>query len=89
MVTAYTHAVHALHPGVPVFPGMSTGATDGSHFRAVGIPVYGVNGSWVVIPGDLRAHGRDERLRVNALDDNVAPWEMMVRELAGGSAPLP
>ena len=86
VVGAYTRAVHALHPGVPVFPEMSTGATDGLYFRAVGIPIYGVNGSWIVVPEDLREHGKDERLPVRALDDNVAHWSMMVRELAGRKA---
>jgi acetylornithine deacetylase/succinyl-diaminopimelate desuccinylase-like protein len=84
VVGAYTRAVHALHPAAPVLPEMSTGATDGMYFRAVGLPIYGVNGSWVVIPEDIRAHGRDERLPVKALDDNVAHWVMMLRELAGG-----
>lgn len=83
---AYTRAVHALHPGVPIFPEMSTGATDGLYFRAVEIPVYGVNGSWMVVPTDNRAHGRDERLPVKALDDNVTHWMLMVRELAGAGA---
>ncbi|MEP6572496.1 MAG: M20/M25/M40 family metallo-hydrolase [Gemmatimonadota bacterium] len=83
VVTAFTNAVHALHPGVPIIPQMSTGATDGLEFRTVGIPVYGVNGTWEVIPDDMREHGRDERIPVKALDDNMAHWELMVRELAG------
>jgi len=83
VVAAYTRAVHALHPGAPIFPVMSTGATDGLYFRAAGIPVYGVNGSWGLVPDDLRAHGRDERLPVKALDDNVAHWQILLRELGG------
>jgi len=80
---AYTRAVQALHPGMPVFPEMSTGATDGRPFRVAGIPIYGTNGSWVVTPIDLRAHGKDERLPVQALYDNVVHWELMLRDLAG------
>ena len=83
VVDAYTHAVHARFPGVPIIPKMSTGATDGLEFRARGVPVYGVNGAWGVSPDDERAHGRDERLPVQALWDNIAHWEMMMRELAG------
>jgi acetylornithine deacetylase/succinyl-diaminopimelate desuccinylase-like protein len=83
VVTAYTRAVHALHPGAPVFAEMSTGATDGSYFRAAGIPIYGVGGSWGVVPDDLRAHGRDERLPVKALDDGMEHWRIMLTELAG------
>lgn len=82
VVNAFTHAVHAVHPGAPVFPQMSTGATDGSYFRAAGIPIYGADGTWTVIPDDERAHGRDERLPVKALDDDVQHWMVMVKELA-------
>ena len=55
----------------------------GSYFRAVGVPIYGVGGSWAVVPDDIRAHGRDERLPVKALDDGVEHWRIMVRELGG------
>ena len=44
---------------------MSTGATDGAFLRTAGIPTYGVSGIFEDID-DIRAHGRDERLRVSA-----------------------
>lgn len=80
---AYRAAVAARHPGSPIIPQMSTGATDGLEFRAVGIPVYGVDGSWGVSPDDERAHGKDERLPVKALDDDVDHWAQMLKALAG------
>jgi acetylornithine deacetylase/succinyl-diaminopimelate desuccinylase-like protein len=83
VVRAYTEAVRKRHPGSPVIPNMLTGATDGLYFRAAGIPVYGVDGSWGVSPDDERAHGRDERLPVKALYDDVGHWVDMVRDLAG------
>ena len=83
VTAAYTRAVQALHPGMPVFPEMSTGASDARPFRVAGIPVYGANGGWAVTPIDNRAHGRDERLPVQSLYDNVVHWEMMLRDLAG------
>jgi acetylornithine deacetylase/succinyl-diaminopimelate desuccinylase-like protein len=84
VVKAYTDAVHALHGShMPIIPQMSTGATDGSWFRAAGIPVYGVEGSWGISPDDERAHGLDERIPVRAMYDNVVHWEMMLRDLAG------
>jgi acetylornithine deacetylase/succinyl-diaminopimelate desuccinylase-like protein len=83
VVHAYTAAVRALHPDTPVVPEMSAGGSDGSFFRAAGIPVYGVDGSWVVGPEDYRAHGQDERLPVKALGDDVDHWVLMLRELAG------
>ncbi|MCL6739611.1 M20/M25/M40 family metallo-hydrolase [Sphingomonas sp. RB56-2] len=83
VTNAYTSAVRALHPGMPVFPEMSTGATDGRPFRVAGIPIYGTNGGWVVVPVDFRAHGKDERLPVESLYDNVVHWQLMLRDLAG------
>jgi acetylornithine deacetylase/succinyl-diaminopimelate desuccinylase-like protein len=83
ITAAYTKAVTTIHPGVPVFPEMSTGASDARPFRVAGIPVYGTGGEWVRVPVDLRAHGKDERLPVKALDDDVQHWKIMVTELAG------
>ncbi len=83
VVKAYTDSVHALHPGAPIMPEMSTGASDARPFRVAGIPIYGVDGSWGVIPIDNRAHGRDERLPVKALGDDVDHWVLMLTKLAG------
>jgi acetylornithine deacetylase/succinyl-diaminopimelate desuccinylase-like protein len=70
-------------PAMHVFPVMSTGASDGSFFRAQGIPVYDVDGSWGISPDDERAHGLDERIPVRAMYDDVLHWEMIYKALAG------
>jgi len=82
VVKAYTDAVHARFPNQPIIPQMSTGATDGLEFRAREMPVYGVDGGWAVSPDDERAHGKDERIPVQSLWDNILHWERMVKELA-------
>jgi acetylornithine deacetylase/succinyl-diaminopimelate desuccinylase-like protein len=64
-------------------PEMSTGASDARPFRVAGIPIYGVDGSWGIVPVDYRAHGRDERLPVKALGDDVDHWVMLLRTLTG------
>jgi acetylornithine deacetylase/succinyl-diaminopimelate desuccinylase-like protein len=83
VTAAFTKAVQTLHPGMPIAPEMSTGASDARPFRVAGIPVYGAGGEWVRVPIDLRAHGKDERLPVKALDDNVLHWQIMLREMTG------
>lgn len=83
VLQAYTESVHARFPDAPVIPEMSTGASDARPFRENGIPIYGVDGSWGIVPDDVRAHGRDERLPVQALDDDVDHWVRMVSKLAG------
>ena len=83
VLNAVTKAVHSvIDPKMDVFPVMSTGASDGSFFRAQGIPVYDVDGSWGISPDDERAHGLDERIPVRALYDDVLHWEIIIRELA-------
>jgi len=84
VLKAVTQAIQAIHgPQMEVTPVMSTGASDGSFFRAQGIPVYDVDGSWGISPDDERAHGLDERLPVRALYDDVVHWEMLFKSLAG------
>jgi acetylornithine deacetylase/succinyl-diaminopimelate desuccinylase-like protein len=83
ILTAYTQSVRRIFPNAPVIPEMSTGASDGRFFREVGIPVYGVTAEWGVVPDDMRAHGRDERLPVAALDANVQHWMRMITALTG------
>lgn len=84
VLAAVKKAVQQFHgPGMPVYATMSTGASDGSFFRAKGIPVYDVDGSWGISPMDDRAHGLDERIPVRAMYDDVLHWESIIRDLAG------
>lgn len=83
VTAAFTKAVRTLHPGASISPEMSTGASDARPFRVAGIPIYGTNGAWVMVPVDFRAHGKDERLPVKALNDNVAHWKILLTEIAG------
>jgi acetylornithine deacetylase/succinyl-diaminopimelate desuccinylase-like protein len=84
VLKAVTAAIQRFHgPDMHVFPMMSTGASDGSFFRAQGIPVYDVDGSWGISPDDERAHGLDERIPVRAMYDDVLHWEMIIKALAG------
>jgi acetylornithine deacetylase/succinyl-diaminopimelate desuccinylase-like protein len=82
VTSAFTNAVHALHPVMPIFPEMSTGASDARPFRVAGIPIYGTNGAWVQVPTDFRAHGKDERIPIQSLYDNVVHWQLMLKDLA-------
>jgi len=81
---AVANAIHSVvDPQMDVFPVMAAGASDGSFFRAQGIPVYDVDGSWGISPLDDRAHGLDERIPVRAMYDDVLYWEMLFKSLAG------
>ncbi|MDB5741519.1 MAG: Acetylornithine deacetylase [Alphaproteobacteria bacterium] len=62
--------VHAMWPGVPVIPAMAAGASDSIFTRAAGIPSYGISGEWDDIH-DVRAHGRDERRKIDDFYSSV------------------
>ena len=84
VLTAVKKAIRRFHgPDMHVFPTMQAGASDGSFFRAQGIPVYDVDGSWRISPLDEREHGLDERIPVRAMYDDVLYWESIIRDLAG------
>jgi acetylornithine deacetylase/succinyl-diaminopimelate desuccinylase-like protein len=70
-----------MWPGVPVVPTMSTGATDGLFLRNAGIPVYGVSGLFHEAD-DVRAHGRDERIRIEDFYQGMEFLYRLTRQLA-------
>ncbi len=78
---AIERQTQAMWPGIPVVPFMSTGATDGLFYRAAGIPVYGVSGLFGDVE-DNRAHGRDERMRVDAFFEGQEFLYRLVKDLA-------
>ena len=73
----------SLWPGIPVVPVMSTGATDGLQLRNAGIPVYGVDGIFVE-HGEIRIHGRDERVAVRAFFDASEFLYRLVKAFGSG-----
>ncbi len=75
--------VKDMWPTATVVPEMSTGATDGLDVRNGGIPVYGVGALFDEI-NDSRAHGRDERVGVDAFHKSSTFWYRMVKALTSG-----
>jgi acetylornithine deacetylase/succinyl-diaminopimelate desuccinylase-like protein len=82
-VAAIRRVSQAMWPGVPVLPVMGSGATDGSQLRNAGIPTYGVSGLFIE-QGDLREHGRDERVPVKSLFDSAEFLYRLVKLLGSG-----
>jgi acetylornithine deacetylase/succinyl-diaminopimelate desuccinylase-like protein len=60
----------SMWPGAPVIPEMETGASDSVYTIAAGIPSYGVSGV-ALDEDDVRAHGKDERVRESSFYDGV------------------
>ncbi|MBK8249805.1 MAG: M20/M25/M40 family metallo-hydrolase [Gemmatimonadetes bacterium] len=73
---------------IPVIPTMSTGATDMRFFRALGVPAYGVSGLFSDPAVDARAHGRDERMRVQSFFEGQEFLYRLTQALAGPKRPV-
>ncbi|HKP28826.1 MAG TPA: M20/M25/M40 family metallo-hydrolase [Gemmatimonadales bacterium] len=74
--------VQEMWPGVPIVPGLETGGTDSRFFRRAGIPAYGLSGLFLE-QGDVRAHGRDERIRVRDYETGIDFYNRFMKKLAG------
>ncbi len=77
---ALTTISDELWPGAPVIPEMETGASDSVYTMAAGIPSYGVSGI-AIDEGDMRAHGKDERVRVSSFYDGVLFYYRFLKAL--------
>lgn len=69
-----------MWPGAPIIPSMETGASDSVYTMAAGIPSYGINGVGID-QDDIRAHGKDERVRISAFDDGVEFYYRFLKAL--------
>jgi acetylornithine deacetylase/succinyl-diaminopimelate desuccinylase-like protein len=71
-----------MWPGAPVVPDMETGASDSKYTNAAGMPSYGISGT-ALDRDDIRAHGKDERVRVTSFYEGADFFYRYLRELTG------
>lgn len=68
--------------GLRILPHMSSGGTDGMHYRNLGYDTLGISGA-AAKPNDTFAHGLNERLPVDAFYGGLDHWYIILKELAG------
>jgi acetylornithine deacetylase/succinyl-diaminopimelate desuccinylase-like protein len=69
-----------MWPGAPVIPELETGASDSIYTVAAGLPSYGISGI-AIDQNDVRAHGKDERVRVNAFYEGLEFYYRFLKAL--------
>jgi len=74
----------ALWPGAPVVVDMETGASDSKYTYAAGMPSYGI-GEEAIDRDDVRAHGKDERLRAASFYEGVDFFYRYLKALSSQS----
>jgi acetylornithine deacetylase/succinyl-diaminopimelate desuccinylase-like protein len=82
LMAALQQVAAAMWPGVPIVPDMETGASDSIYTMAAGIPSYGLSGT-AIDRDDVRAHGRDERLRISSFDEGMEFYYRFLKALTG------
>jgi acetylornithine deacetylase/succinyl-diaminopimelate desuccinylase-like protein len=81
VVRAMERVADAMWPGAPVVVDMETGASDSKYTMAAGMPSFGV-GELAVDHDDVRAHGKDERVRVDSFYECVDFFNRYLKALA-------
>ena len=82
LVAAMTKAIDTVYPGTPVFPSLSSGASDSMWYRYHGVGSYGASPVFMKDSDDF-AHGLNERVPVANSRPAVDYYLMVVRDLAG------
>jgi len=80
VMTAVERVTTRMWPGVVVLPVMDPWSSDGALLRKAGVPVYGLSGIFFDI-GDVRSHGKDERISVQAFYEGVEFMYRLMNEL--------
>jgi acetylornithine deacetylase/succinyl-diaminopimelate desuccinylase-like protein len=83
VMLAIERVTEEMWPGVPVVPTMAAGATDARFLTPAGIPTYGVSGIFSD-PETTRAHGLDERMRVQSLYEGREFLDRLIKSYTGG-----
>jgi acetylornithine deacetylase/succinyl-diaminopimelate desuccinylase-like protein len=81
ILAAVEGVAHTLWPEVIVLPQMAAGASDSIYTLRAGMPSYGIDGMFDDLD-DGRAHGRDERIGVQAFADEVEFTYRLMRRLS-------
>ncbi len=89
ILNAVGQATREVFGDIPIIPTMLGGATDSRFFRTLGIPAYGVSGLFMDPTTDARAHGRDERMRVQSFFEGQEFLYRLTKLLASPPARVP
>jgi acetylornithine deacetylase/succinyl-diaminopimelate desuccinylase-like protein len=80
-VAAVTKALGSVHPGVPIFPSMSSGASDSMWFRFHGVPSYGASPMFIK-PSEDFSHGLNERAPIANIAPGISYYLVLLKELS-------
>jgi acetylornithine deacetylase/succinyl-diaminopimelate desuccinylase-like protein len=83
LFVALNRARERVYPEALTLPLMSSGATDSAYLRPRGVQVYGVRSAQDFEDGGARAHGNDERLKLEGVRPFLEIVYRAIIEIAG------
>jgi len=86
VAASFEWVVHSMWPGLTVMPSMDAGASDSVYTRAAGLPSYGASSNFFDLE-DMRAHGRDERIRADRFAEGTEFAYRLMKAFSGPGAP--
>jgi len=86
VMATFERVVHSMWPGLIVMPSMDAGASDSKFTRAAGIPSYGAASNFFDLE-DMRAHGRDERIKADRFAEGSEFAYRLMKAFSGPGAP--
>jgi acetylornithine deacetylase/succinyl-diaminopimelate desuccinylase-like protein len=80
-VAAVTKAMGAIHPGLPIFPSMASGASDSMWFRYHHVPSYGASPVFIKDSDDF-SHGLNERTPIANIGPAITYYLSLFTDLS-------
>ncbi|MES1971153.1 MAG: M20/M25/M40 family metallo-hydrolase [Pseudomonadota bacterium] len=80
-IAAVNKAMKQIYPGVPVFPAMSSGASDSMWFRYRGVASYGASPTFSKDSDDF-SHGLNERTQISNIAPGITYYLSLFRDLS-------
>jgi acetylornithine deacetylase/succinyl-diaminopimelate desuccinylase-like protein len=72
---------HSMWPDVLIIPTMATGFSDDRQTRGAGMVSYDISGVWADVD-ENRAHGKDERVGIQAFDESVEFTYRLIKNMS-------
>jgi acetylornithine deacetylase/succinyl-diaminopimelate desuccinylase-like protein len=80
-IAAVNRAMSKIYPGVPVFPAMSSGASDSMWFRYHNVPSYGASPTFIKESEDF-SHGLNERTPISDIAPGISYYLLLFTDLS-------
>jgi acetylornithine deacetylase/succinyl-diaminopimelate desuccinylase-like protein len=80
-IAAVEKGMAKIHPGVPVFPSMASGASDSMWFRSRGVPSYSASPVFIKDSDDM-AHGLNERIPLANITPAITYYLSVLTDLS-------